>query len=103
MQEKLDERARKREVCCLKKSSSVADKTSATKDNLHSTSDTDIVSNPGDSENLEQDSDQEVYQKTKEEFKPELNNPKIIVLIANSTMYIMKFLYVQKYRTSCVL
>ena len=62
LQEKLDERARKREVRSLKKYSSVADKTSATKDDLHLTSGANTIPNPSDSESSEQDSDKETYQ-----------------------------------------
>ena len=75
LQEKLDERARKREVRSLKKSSSTSDKTSAAKDNLHPTSDVNTVPNSGDRDSLELNSDKEVYQETIEEFEQELINP----------------------------
>ena len=69
LQEKLNERAKKKEVQSLKKSSSSADKTSAAKDNLHLTSDVNKVPNPGDSESLELDSDKEVDEEPIEEIE----------------------------------
>ena len=60
LQEKLAERAKKKEVWSLKKTSSSADKSSAAKDNSHSTADVNVDPNPGASDSSEQNSDEEV-------------------------------------------
>ena len=57
LQQKLEERARKKEVPSLKKSSSVADSNSATKGESLLTSVVNVVPNPGDSGSLELNSD----------------------------------------------
>ena len=60
LQEKLAEKAKKKEVRSPKKTSSWADKSSAVKDNSHLTADVNVVSNPGVSDSSEQNSDEEV-------------------------------------------
>ena len=68
-QEKLAERAKKKEIRSLKKTSSSADKSSAAKDNLHLTADVNVVPNPGVSDSSEQNSDKEVNLETMEEVE----------------------------------
>ena len=75
MQEKLAKRAKKKEVQSLKKTSSSVDKSSAAKDNLHSTVDVNIVSKPALSDSSEQSSDKEVYLETIKEVEQELVDP----------------------------
>ena len=75
LQEKLAERAKKKEVWSLKKTSSSADKYSAAKDNLNLTSKVNIVPNPAVSDSSEQSSDKEVYLETIEEVEQELVDP----------------------------
>ena len=74
-QEKLAERAKKKEVQSLKKTSSSADKSSAAKDNSNLTSNINIVPNPAVSDSSEQSSDEEVYLETIEEVEQELVDP----------------------------
>ena len=59
LQEKLEKRARKREVRSLKKSSSTVKKTTAAQIDSYPTSSDDVVSNPDDKESLEWDSNEE--------------------------------------------
>ena len=75
LQEKLAERAKKKEVRSLKKTSSSADKSSAAKDNSHLTADVNAVPNPGVSDSSEQNSDEEVNLETIEEVEQELVDP----------------------------
>ena len=74
-QEKLAERAKKKEIRSLKKTSSSADKSSAAKDNSHSTADVNVDPNPGASDSSEQNSDKEVNLETIEEVEQELVDP----------------------------
>ena len=75
LQEKLNERAKKKEVANPKKSSFSADKTSAAKDNSNFTSNINIVPNPAVSDSSEQSSDKEVYLETIKEVEQELVDP----------------------------
>ena len=75
LQEKLTERAKKKEIWSLKKTSSSADKSSAAKDNSHSTADVNVDPNPGASDSSEQNSDEEVNLETIEEVEQELVDP----------------------------
>ena len=75
LQEKLAERAKKKEIQSLKKTSSSADKSSAAKDNSYLTADVNVVPNPGVSDSSEQNSDKEVNLETIEEVEQELVDP----------------------------
>ena len=69
-QEKLAERAKKKEIQSLKKTSSSAGESPAAKDNS-----VNAVPNPGASDSSEQNSDKEVNLETIEEVEQELVDP----------------------------
>ena len=75
LQEKLAERAKKKEIRSLKKTGPSVDKSSAAEDNSNLTSNINIVCNPADTHSSEQSSDEEVYLETIEEVEQELVNP----------------------------
>ena len=75
LQEKLAERAQKKEIRSLNKTSSSANKSSAAKDNSHLTADVNVVPNPGVIDSSEQNSDKEVNLETIEEVEQELVDP----------------------------
>ena len=75
LQEKLAERAKKKEIWSLKKTGPSVDKSSAAEDNSNLTSNVNIDPNPGVSDSSEQNSDKEVNLETIEEVEQELVNP----------------------------